>query len=271
MAYPLISDQGAVTSWGTGGNQNAVILAGITPASTTIAIDGDSQNITGIGVSTETSIPGLKSARGTISGFMGSSPYIGAAANIAWGTGGYALHIQDFEAVLRTTRVHDLTEFNAGNQYKKFRPDSFAWGLRYTAIIDSGTAIVAPPDTSGSLYTVTLTYGSGATLAGTGLVRQVGVNITRGSKQQVVYEVMGNGNLTTASGIFGTSTLGSTFNTAPLWNTGGSATGAMVITAISGKTYTLNDSFWTSIRIRGTPTTPVSVSVDWQGEGTTIA
>jgi hypothetical protein len=269
MAYPLIGDQGVVTSWGSA-NQNATILSNITPASTTINIDGDPQRITGLGVSTETEIPGLKSARGTISGFMGSSPYLGAICNVAYSSGGYALHVQSFEIVL-STAVHDLTEFNAGNQYKKFRPDSLRWGMTYTAIIDSGTAIVAPPDTGASLPTVTLTYGSGITCAGTGVIRSTAANITRGNKQMVTFGVDGNGNLTTAGGIFGTSTLGSTFNTAPLWNAGGSATGAMVITAASGRTYTLNDSFWTSIRIRGTPTTPVQVSIDWQGEGTTIA
>lgn len=266
MAYVLISDQGALTSWGSG-NQNATILAAITPARATLDIVENVANVSALGTAYESFIPNLKSVAGSIGGYIGSAPYIGAIGIVAFSSGGYALHVTEAEVSIRTTTAHDITELNAGSQWMRFRPGTLTWSIRYTAMIDSGTAIVAPPDTGASLPTVTLTYGSGATVAGAGVIRQVGVAIVRGNKQLVTYEITGTGTLTTAGGIFGTSTLGSTHNTAPIWNAGGSATGAMVITAASGRTYSMADSFWTGIRLRVTPNAPASVDISWQGDG----
>lgn len=266
MAYIVAGIQGALTSWGST-NQNSTILSGITPASVNLRVMSDTPNVSGLGNSYESHIPGLKFSNGSISGYNGSAPALGATGNVAYSAGGYALHVYSAEVTIRTTTVHDITELNAGSQWMRFRPDALAWSMRYTAGIDSATALVLPPDTGASIPTVTLTYATGATLAGSGVIRQVSAAIVRGQKSIATYEVQGSGTLGTVGGVFGTSTLGSTANAAPLWAAGGSATGAMVITAVTSRTYTLSDSFWTSIRLRWTPAAPVAVDIDFQGDG----
>lgn len=266
MAYILAGIQGALTSWGSA-NQNATIASAITPASVNCTIAGDSQNVTGLNANYATMIPGLKSTSGTITGFTGSTPYIATSGQVAYNSGGYALHIYSAEATLRTATVHDITELSSGSQWKAFRPDLFTWSFRYTAGIDNTDPIVAPPNTGASLPTVTLTYGSGATLIGSGLIRQVTPTIVRGQKQIATFEVDGSGSLATAGGIFGTSTLGGSVNTAPLWAAGGAATGAMVITAAGSRTYTIADSFWTAIKLSWTPASAARVDINWQGTG----
>lgn len=253
MAYWSRGAEGAITSWGST-NIYSTILAGITPVSAVLYVGSDDIDVTGLGAFAVTKIPGLKSARVDFRGYAGSTTYIGNNGNLAYSAGGYALHVPEWNWSMATPTVHDITEFNPTVVWRSFMPDIYASSIRFTAGIDSTTALVMPPDPAAALPTLTLTYKSGATIASTGLIRAVSPSVVRGQKNVATYELVGTGNTTTVGGIFGSRTWGGsnnsdTTNGMPLWSAGGSAAGAMVITAVTGRTYSLADSFITSMRL----------------------
>ena len=268
MSYPLISANATVTSWGST-NFYSTVLAAITPNSARINITNDDQEVTGIGAFASVMIPGLKSANVTLGGYAGSPVYLGNAGSItSTGTpNGYVTTVQSWEWVARTPTVHDITPFGGTPTWKTFRPDIFTSSLRYTALVDSSTSLAPAPDAGGGLQTVTLTYVSGGTIAMTGLIKQIGVTAVRGNKQLVTYQLDGSSTVTTAGGIFGTYTMGGANNTHPLWSAGGSAAGAMVVTLLTGKTISLADSFYTSMRVSCAPSAPVAVEFNVQATG----
>jgi len=206
-------------------------------------------------------------------GFAGSSAYIGNNGAITYSAGGYALHVPEFTWNASTPAVHDITEFNSGSppEWRTYMPDIFQNSARYVAGIDADTAIVFPPAPGAALPTFTMTYKSGATLAMTGLIQRVGPAIVRGQKNMATYDVLGSGTTTAVGGVFGSHTFGGTLNGDPLWSAGGSATGAIVVTAASGRTYSGTDSFWTSLQLQCTVGGAVMVSGSIQGCGTLTA
>jgi len=265
-------EEGALTSWGSA-NINATILSGMITNSCTLFVGSDTQDVTGLGAHAAVNIPGLKTWRVDFRGFAGSSAYIGNNGAITYSAGGYALHVPEFTWNASTPAVHDITEFNSGSppEWRTYMPDIFQNSARYVAGIDADTAIVFPPAPGAALPTFTMTYKSGATLAMTGLIQRVGPAIVRGQKNMATYDVLGSGTTTAVGGVFGSHTFGGTLNGDPLWSAGGSATGAIVVTAASGRTYSGTDSFWTSLQLQCTVGGAVMVSGSIQGCGTLTA
>ncbi len=275
MGYPTIGSEGQVTSWGSA-NINATILAAITSHTAVLTIDGDPQDITGLATSQTSRIPGLKSATVRISAMIGSTPYLGNRGFVTYNTGGYALHVYDWTWTA-TSQVHDITEFSSSSSpnWMSFRPDVFYATASYTAGIDSSTALVLPPDPGASLNAITLSSlsnGSGtstADLSATGVLARLTGNIRKYQKDLATYEINGTGAWTAAgaSSIFGSRTFANASNADPLWNAGGSATGALVFRSTTGRTYTCADSFWRQIRIRAGVAQVSQIDIDIQVSG----
>lgn len=268
MAYPTIWAEGTIASGWTGHAFYVNLLAALTVRAATVTITNEDHDVTGLGAAVISRIPGLRSATATLQAFA-ATPYIGNFMNVAYSAGGYAINPTSFEINISTPTVHDITSrtIPAGAPlWRYFRPDVFQASARYTAMADSATALVVPSVSAAALPTVTMTYGSGATLAGSGIIQQLGASITKGNKNLANYVVDWSGAVTAAGGIFGSYVFGSQVD--PMWN--GANTGTLiplVVTLASGRTITFADSFWTSIRISGSVGAPVMVDIGVRASG----
>lgn len=280
MAFPLRGINATVASWGSA-NIYATILAAITPASARYTINNNGQDVTGIGAFPLSEIAGLVSANVTIGGYAGSSPYLGVYGSIAAGgspsgaSTPYVTSPQSLSITLRTTGVHDITTGSSGSPatYMSFMPDGFQASARWTALVDSSTALSAPDLRSTVTYNqLAFTYASGGTVTFPACnIRTVDVQLVRGNKQLVTYQANSIGGISAAGGIFGTqASWGTSTNPFPLWNLGSGTPGALTLQlySVGPKSIAFADSFLTSMTITATPNAPVGVECQIQPTGT---
>ena len=276
MAFPVIGAEGAVTSLGTGGNFYATLLSRMKPNEANISISADQVETTGFNTGANTYTPGIRSWGANINGHAFATPILGNQSVVAFSSGGYAVHVDSFTLNI-TAPAMDYTSLNtavAGTAptWRSFRPGASNWTATVNAKVDNSTAVVLPGAAGSSGATVTFTYQDDATdeaLAGTAFIERVEVGASVGSFTAVTLSLRGTGALTPAGdgSPFGTTAFG-----VPLWSEGGSAVGAMVFTAYSGRTYTGADSFWKSLQLACNVGESVKLSVGLQGTGTmTIA
>lgn len=259
MSYPLIGANATINSWGSG-NFNSTLLAWLTNASANIQLVNNGVDITGLGSLVRNEIPGMISANATLGGYVratsGGTPFLATAGGLAAVSGLYtAASIQSFAISLRTDTVTDMTAFNSATPPAAmlFRPGIFMASARYTAMVDSSTALTAPSRPGDALPTAVFTIGPSSTLTMTSAnVRVVSAVLQRGGQKQLVtYQMNSTTTVGASGGPFGTRTFGSTNNADPFWSAGGAATGALDAYMITGGAQKIGfaDSFWTSIDI----------------------
>lgn len=273
MAYPLISAEGNVASWGSA-NFYSVLLSKLSNHSATINVLGDAPETTAFNVTRKTFIPGLKQWNFSIRGllYVGTPTVrLGNVGLVSFSAGGFSYIVDEYEVTLETD-VHDITGMvgpSSPKLWRDWRPDI----LRGSGVIrghaTSDGTIVAPPDPTASLPTLTLTYGDEATddtLAGSVVLTPLTHTMNRGEKQRVEFGFQFTGDITAA----GTgSPLGSGVLGAPSWSAGGAAVGAIVIDSEStDQRYSGTDSFYRSITIRCSVGEPVEFTIEGQGTDT---
>jgi hypothetical protein len=256
MAYPTIGTTGAVTSWGSA-NFYSQLLANMKTMNATITDAADALDSTGLGDVAMANRVGLTTIDIALSGFAFATPRVGNTGIVAFNSGGYVLYVNEFDLDLSAPAL-DYTAFASGSPptFRNFRPGLFSWRGSYRGIIDSATAIIPANRIGDTLKTLTFTYGTDSandTLAGSVVITPMEAAIQAGNLNTVGYSFVGTGALTSngTNALFGTgSNPTSGYSVVPTWSAGGSVAGAMVITADTGRTYTITDSFWTSLRLR---------------------
>lgn len=268
-------EEGSVVSWGSA-NFYSSFLALLSSNRAAVYIGSDVVDVQAFGAYAAARTPGLKQCRATISGYAGSTPYLGNAGLLAYSSGGYVLHAQRW-SWSASSGVDDITEFNATPpEWRSFMPDGFQADCEFTAGIDADTALALPPAPQigpSALPTLTLTYRNGGTLAAKAVIQSVNATIPLRGKNLAAYNVLGTGIWTAAgaSSLFGSRTFASAVNQDPFWSVGGAAAGALVIQAASGRTYSFADSFWTRMQLTAEVGSPVRVDVSVQGTGVLTA
>lgn len=260
MSYIPISNEGGVVSFGPNAF-NTAFLAACKPSSGTLTISEDVPVVTAMLDVSTVKIPALKSASFSSDAFALSAPIIGNTGEIAFSSGGYALHVFGWNLSIAPVAIHDITEPNATSppEWKSFQPDLNSWKGTFTAGIDSTTALVNPPaagTASGSLPTLTLKIDSTRTFAGTVILQQLGATVRVGNLTMATYAFEGTGTLTPAGSGNPLGTTASALNRF-ISSLGGTATGSLVFAAKTGaRTYTSADGFLSGVNFscqRGSP------------------
>jgi len=273
MSFPLRGMNATVSAFGSA-NIYSTILAAITPASARYTLRNNGQDITGIGSFAMSQIAGLCSADVTIGGYAGSAPYLGVYGSIAAGgspsgaSTPYVTSPQSLSITLATTGIHDITTGSSGSPatYMSFMPDGFQATARWTALVDSSTALSGPDLRSTTTYNqLAFTYANGGTITFPACnIKQVDVSLVRGNKQLVTYQAESNGGISAAGGIFGTqASWGTSTNPFPLWNLGSGTPGALTLQlySVGPKSIAFSDSFIRSMTITAAPSSPVAVEM----------
>lgn len=274
MSYPLKGANAEIHALGSA-NFYSTYLAAITPASASVSVTNNGQDVTGLGAQAIAELPGLLSATATIGGFAGATPYIGNVCGVS-NSGGtsamYSVDIQSFDIALRCVASQEVTKFNSGTPptVMSFMPDIIQMGATITAMVDNSTALTLPDLYSNTLNTFVLTYGATGVLTLSGNVKAMRVSTAKATKTMVQYTLGSSGTIANTGGLFGSHTFGGAVNQDPLWSQGGAAVGAASFYWIAdgAKSLVFADSFWTGIRIvsRG-PGLPVMTEMDLQATG----
>jgi len=266
MGYPTIGIEGELTSFGSA-NFNSVMLAAMKPSGCTLNVAGDVVDVTALTDTIQANTPGLKAWTIQTDAFALATPAIGANGLITLSSG-YALHCYGWTVNIAPVAVHDITEFSASPpvQWRSYMPDYNRWSGTLEFGIDSATALTMPPNPAGSLPTLTMKMDGTATLAGSVLLNTNSIRVVRGNPNRATVSFTGSGLLTPAGA---TNPLGTTAADLSrfLWSAGGSATGAVVMTASTGRTYSGADSFVSSVGIACAVGAPVTMQVGIQGCG----
>lgn len=270
MGYVTIGSEGRVASWGAGGSLYATILSNLRAATASWSVEEANEITTGLNSTTTASITGIRSATATIRGFALASPVLAYKSVIASSGSDYVTNARSFEFVWETTQVHDITPLpdTVGNQvlWRLFRPDITRVSGSWSCFQDSATATTLPTAAGASPPTITLTYATGAAVAGAGIVRRKGGSMSVGAPNTVAYEFVGTGNWagSGASSIFGAYT----FAAIP-WSAGGSAHPLVIEPLATSRTVTFADSFIRRLRLSaGSPGETVKVEIEIQGSST---
>lgn len=269
MGYPVVAVEGAVTSWGSA-NFYSTLLSRFSPMSARVLIAQEAVEVTELNTTFRASIPGLKSCTALLRGYSFATPALGNVGIVATSGSDYVTHVEGWTINIEANAI-DITALNVDDtlssgapKWRRFRPDYSRWSGTYTAKIDSSTTLTTPPDAGGSLPTLTFTYGSNATLAGSAVITGVDVSEERGAAALVTYSFTGAGALTPGNS---SSPLGSTAFGIPTWTAGGSRAGELVITTGNSKTLTVYDSFWRRLAITCRVGEAVMLEADVQGSG----
>lgn len=270
MAYPIIGVDGAVTSWING--IYATIIAGLSPNSATLNIFADDFDVTGLGVSPTTSLSGLRSSSGNISGRInfGSTPRIGSQGLVTFASG-YVVHCYAWTVDIQTTAVHDITEYNATEPgWKTFRPDRNVARGTFTCRVDNSTDISLPQAANAVGAAIVLKWGENTSderLEFNAVVTVAAVRIVTPGVQEVTYSFVSSGTITPygTAGILGTS---ATPLAVPTWNydTGSLVSHLLTLTSRTGQVFTV-EAFYTRISISCNISQPLEISIDYQGNG----
>lgn len=274
MAVPIVGGQ--VTSWtDKTGSFYANLISRISANSAAMIINSTAHNTTGLildsGVQTTSILPGLGSAAGSFSGFFGATPIMGSAGLVTM-SGGYVLHVDSYRLDIRAA-VFPITALGgiSGDTTPasmRFRPGFISGTAQINARIDDSTSlanVTKSPTATSALATLTLAQNATWSIGASAMLNQLNLRLTNEGTGTVTYGAALSGNITPAgaSHPLGTSALDT-----PVWDSNTTAGGGqpLVLTAISGKTYTVS-AFWTHIGISCAVGQPVLIDVDFQGNG----
>lgn len=276
MSRPLIGVEGALTSWGTASNLYADMLARLRCRSAVLTITEEDEDVTGLSSTTRSTLGKLKASTTTISGYAATTPRLGNVGLVS-STGGYALWVDEWSITIEPVAVHDITSMNVGDTlsagipyWKRFMPDYVQWSGSYGARLDDTTGITLPFDSGVTADTFEFHYAasSAAKLSGSAIVTSVNPSVVVGQPSRATFAFRGTGDLVAAgsSDFFSSGGTGYTFGI-PLWSQGSTIQGAHVITAATGRTFSVYDSFFRRITIGAKVGEPVTVEIELQNSG----
>lgn len=269
MAYPVVSIEGAVSTWGASG-MYATLVSKLTENSISLAVQAPPEDISSITDDYRKVLPALASWSGQMEAYAFSTPRLGNVGLATFSAGGYVAHAYKWSLTIDTPTVHDITPF--GEAWRKMRPDRIAWRGTLSCRHDNSTMPVLPAlatttSTAVSLPTLTLKYGLDATaneFSGAASLSQLDVRRGQGGVVEVDYAFEGSSTLSSAGSnpLFATGAIG-TF----LWDQNGSTTNTLLtVNALSGKDYT-GSAFLRSLTLTCEVSKPVTVSASIQGTG----
>lgn len=270
MSYVPISSEGSVTSFGPNAF-NTAFLAACKPSSGTLTVNGETQGVTSLADLITAKIPGLKSVTFSSNAFALAAPVIGNTGSVSFSSGGYALHVYGWNLSIAPTSIQDTTTPDPTSPpvWRTYMPDINMWGGSFTAGIDSTTPIVNPPDAgtaAGSLPTITLKVNSSIQYSGSAIIRQTSPTIQVGNQSMATFSFEGTGTLTPSGSGNPLGTTASALNRF-VSSLGGSATGTLVMSATSSRTFTVADGFLSAVNISCQRGSPVVAGFTIQGSG----
>lgn len=248
---------GAVTSWA--GTQNTQLIAtGSEPASFTLDVDGDEFDTTTFATTgAETALKGLYSWGGEITQQF-KTAQIGSAGSVVF-SAGYVTNLNNWELVVTGTE-YETTAFGSLTA-KTFIPGTFRWGGTFGGFLDD-TTVATLPGNSNEPATGTFRLRDLATdddLSGSIFTTRLGASSSPLAVNTVSYSFRGSGALTQSTPTSGTTIF-------PLGALAAAASGSLVLTASTGRTYT-GDAFWTGITVTVPATNLCTTRIRFRGAG----
>jgi hypothetical protein len=270
MAIKII-DAGTVTSWAGNNNTNLIDNASA-PPEFTLAVNSDSFPTTAFGsVTAEDFANGLYSWTASIASRL--EPFSAGGGGLVTYADGYTDNVKAWSMTMNWAALESTVFDSAGTstiESKSFTPGLLNWSGTYTAILDDTTALSLPePGTRGTAtFKIVEDGANDQTLAGTVITTSVSAPVRVGRLSEVSIGYQGAGALTAAG--TGGSTWANNFFDYWIANNSGvlqiPATGELVLTAHSGRTYT-GDAFPSSIALNVAVGQPVTVNITAQGSG----
>jgi hypothetical protein len=252
-----------VTSWGTGSDFVAKLLAGQcfnglvwngTGSTFDASCFGQTPNFTKEGTS-------LRDVKFTLEAHL-ATPQDGLLGLVTFGNGD-ALNLNGWDMNI-TRPLYDVTVF--GSYWRQYKPGLVSWSGSYSGFIDDTTAVNGPLLTGLATNgfgdaTFTILSGGATGKALNGNINYTGTSgdIKRGKEATKSYNFKGSGALKTVGTVAGTDVL---------WTA--DATGAL-LSEVTSKTLVLTyntamtlsgTAFWSSIRINNKVGQPVKITVD---------
>lgn len=209
MGYQTTGQLASIASTGASGAYIVALLNatnGMAARELDVTGEGDAfdNTVFGSGLVSAANLQGLNTWGVVIRGrYPGTGRKTGATGLLSYSSGGYALHVRQYELVMEAT-VHDITQMaTAGVTWKAFRPGLTRWSGTYEAMCDSATALVLPPGPSGAALAATFKVievgATDQTFAGNLHCRQVGASYQVDGLNAANYAFNGDGDLTLAS------------------------------------------------------------------------
>lgn len=231
-----ISDTGAVTSWA---NNTPLISGGSAPTEFNLSLEADTHDVTAFTASIKSTgkIAGLRKATATIRTRM--SPAKIGATGLVTHSAGYATSSRAWKIDM-SWPVHDVTEFSGSgvNSYA-YMPGLISWSGSYDAFVLTDAAVPQAGGASASAtFKIIENSSNDQTLAGNVIISKIDPKNKVGDVCMATVSFVGDGDLA-AAGTSG-SGIGAPFITAI--SAVVSATGSLVLTSSTGKTYT-GDAF----------------------------
>jgi hypothetical protein len=261
----VVGTQGALTSWA--GPFNSALVANIIPTGVSWSITTPTTDDTGLNATAAVVGRNLRAWSGSITGHARSAPATGLALkgnNLAVAmTGLYTTHVRSMQFAVSPIGVYEhtsTTSLTAAPGWSDHRPDRAIGGTwSVTAGLDDTTALSGIPAIGDTIQTLTLTYNTNATVAGSGIVDNVSPAVSVGSMSVVTISGRFTGAITPAgvNSIFGTNAFAE-----PLWT--GSTTPTLVWQQAPSRTYT-GAAFYTSIGLNAQVDQNVGVTIGFQG------
>lgn len=259
-----IATGSVVTSW-AGTANTALISSGSAPYRWNLNVTNPETDVTPMasgGATARAYALGLGQWDGSISTRLNPVKY--GSGGLVSGSSSYVTNTRNWRLSIAATPVEKSTAMNGTPPtWQTWLPNLISWSGTYEAMLDTSTSLTLPSITADTLtFKMVENASNDHTLSGSALVSQLGAPIQVGQLAVATYSFRGTGAITAA----GTS--GSGVGN-PIFAAGavaGPASGELVLTSSSGKTYT-GDAFWTSVDINCVVDEVIDITINFQGTG----
>lgn len=264
---PLHFDRGSVAGWGGNTSEADGLLAAIAPATYTLSVSADEEDVTtlaGGSLAGRSYLPAIRSWTAAIDGML-SGYEGGTECQITTGGSDYLLHVQSFTLQFNAP-PSDVTEVaNAG--WRVYRPGLISASGTISMLVSDTTPISALRTFGDAPASFAITYKSGHTIAFDAFYQAQALSVPTQGMQTLSVTYRVTGGLTFAGA------------TNPLLPAGAFAgrpdDSDIELTLASNTGYThVGDAFWSSIGLTFAAGQRTAVSIQAQGTGpltTTLA
>ena len=279
MGYATIGAKGAVTSWGSSGDDVYQLLQAIGFSEANLSAMSaqlDDTVFSGSGVSSMSQKAGLGEWSVTLTGLYPKATRKLGNGGLVTYAAGEVLHVKGWNLNIETQELDITEQASSPVLWKAYRPGIIKWGGDFEGHVDSGTNVagVTLAGTAASAMTLKVTE-EGATdssLSGSAFIHALDVGIQVGSTTPNTkkYAFTGSGDLTHTfpTGLGLTSTSSPAVIAPSSWDadSDGVADRSLVFQADSGRTFTGN-AFWKSIAISNQLNDLIKIVVGIRGSG----
>lgn len=251
---------GQVTSWGAGGSFTALMLALLKPATFSVEMSADELDTTGYNAGAATVMSKIQGLRGWSGSFSGplAVPTNGILGLVATAGTGYVKNAKSWNFSMRCSPLETTAWPLTAVGGRTFSPSLVEWGGSFDCLVDDTTVLTVPGAEVLSTDTLTLTLGTGVTLAGKAFTSAASVGSSVGGLQEVSYTFVGTGEVTS---------VGST-NIIPAASSIATPVAGTIELGLYSTTRKLSGSaFWTEISVRVSPDGVNQCTVSFQGSG----